>query len=139
MKKKFKIISKLALLLVIFGFFQPVACDLNGFEIAQGLISYEKAIWILAGLGVYMTFFLAVISIIYTLFLLLSKKDICSSNANKTDLALLLGSVAGSLAPFITIINGNNYIENGFYIIIAGWITSLLFYSLSKSAENHDA
>ena len=40
--KTFKILSKVALLLVIFGFFQPVACEQQGFDLADTLMEFGE-------------------------------------------------------------------------------------------------
>jgi hypothetical protein len=37
MKLNFRLIAKIGFLLVIFGFFMPIACDQNGFQIADYL------------------------------------------------------------------------------------------------------
>ena len=67
-KKIFRIISKLFLGFIIFGFFQPVACDQNGFELAENLYDTNMN---LVSIGLYVTFFVAVFSIFCTLFILL--------------------------------------------------------------------
>jgi len=39
-KQKLQIISKFGLLLVFIGFFMPITCNLNGFQIAQSLETF---------------------------------------------------------------------------------------------------
>ena len=70
-KKLSKILSKVALFLVIFGFFQPVACDQKGFDLAQSLIEMEEINYFISAIGLYVTFFAAAVSIVYTLILLI--------------------------------------------------------------------
>ena len=127
--KTFKLLSKLALLLVIFGFFQPVACDQQGFELAETFLEMGETNFTISAIGLYIAFFAAAISIVFTLFLLITKKEICSPMINKIDYLFLFLSITGGLIAFIFILSEFefDFINNGFYIIIAGWILSLIF------------
>lgn len=132
--KTFKLLSKLALILVVFGFFQPVACDQQGFELAESLMDMGEVNYSISAIGLYVTFFAAAISILLTVFLLVARKDICSPGANKIDLTLLLTSIAGGLVTFFFVISEFefDFINHGFYIIIAGWILSLVLSFVKK-------
>lgn len=126
MKKKLKLISKAALLLVIVGFFQPVACNQNGFELAKEFVSYDNE-WRFIGIGLYILFALISISLIYTFFMLIGNNDLCSTNT--IDFALLIGSVAVGLATLFSAKNFFNMeqAEKGFYLIVIGLLLSLVF------------
>ena len=134
-KKGLKILSKLALFLVVFGFFQPMACDQKGFELAETLINYEEVNYFISAIGLYVIFFAAILSIAFTLILLITKKDICSSSATKIDIILLSSSIIGGVNTFIFIINefDIDYIERGFYIVMVGWLSSLILLLCSNS------
>ena len=133
-KKLSKILSKVALFLVIFGFFQPVACDQKGFDLAQSLIEMEEINYFISAIGLYVTFFVFVVSIVYTLILLITKKNICTPKVNKVDFSLLLASIVGGLITFFFVISEFDIelVNQGFYIIIAGWVISLIFYFLRE-------
>jgi glucose uptake protein GlcU len=44
MKLNFRVIGKIALLLVVIGFFMPVACDQNGFQLAETFTETDSTI-----------------------------------------------------------------------------------------------
>ena len=127
-KKLFKIFSKVALCLVIFGFFQPVACEQQGFELAESLIEMGETNYLISAIGLYITFFAAAISILYTLILLIAKKDVCASKVNKFDFVFIFLSIIGGLVTFLFIITEFEFefINHGFYIIASGWLLSLI-------------
>lgn len=132
--KTFKLLSKIALLLVVFGFFQPVACDQQGFELAESLMEMGEVNYTVSAIGLYIAFFAAVISILISLILLITRKNICSSKINKIDFALLLASIVGGLITFFFVISEFefDFIDYGFYIIISGWILSIIFSCFAK-------
>ena len=134
-KKILKILSKAALLIVTFGFFQPVACSQNGFELSKGLTGSGQVNYLVAGLGLYVVFFAAVISIVFTLILLILGKNICAHKAFAVDLILLLSSIIGGAITILLMIDkfDLDIVGRGFYIIIAGWIGSLVLLLCSKS------
>ena len=126
---KFKILSKLALLLVVFGFFQPVACDHAGFELADNLMQMGDR-GTLSGIGLYVLFFAALLSVILTVVFLITKKKA----GTPLDMPLLLISIAGGICTYIGFISdfSIDILNNGAYMIIVGWILSLIFLLISK-------
>ena len=48
----FRTIGKIGFLLVFFGFFMPVACDMNGFQLADSGLASNALILVLYGLFV---------------------------------------------------------------------------------------
>jgi hypothetical protein len=55
-------ISKIGLLLVVIGFFLPVACDSNGFDIASGLMKANRTQW--QGILLYVMFISAAVGVV---------------------------------------------------------------------------
>lgn len=112
--------------MVIVGFFQPVACNQNGFKLAKEFVSYDNE-WRFIGIGLYILFALISISLIYTFFMLIGNNDLCSTNT--IDFALLIGSVAVGLATLFSAKNFFNMeqAEKGFYLIVIGLLLSLVF------------
>ena len=138
MKKNIlKILSKVALLFVIFGFFEIVAWEEKGFILARMLIDFGEFNYILSGLGVYFIIFFSVLSVYYTLILLIREKDICSARVNKIDIFFLASGIVGCIISFVFFIKefGIDSIEYGFYIIISGFIISLIFLIIALSIE----
>ena len=128
-KSKFRILSKVALLLVVFGFFMPVACNQNGFQMAdtgfklgeRGSPAKVSAIFL------YILFFSALISIGFTIYTYVMKKKI------KTilDFPCLLVSIGAGIIAY-SVLSDNDIkilkvLSSGGYSIIIGWITSLAF------------
>jgi ABC-type Fe3+ transport system permease subunit len=134
MKKVFKIISKFVLILVIFGFLQPVACNMKGFQLAETLLKYEQPNYTVAALGLYLTFFAAVISLVCAIVILLSKHKISDEREKKIDSGLFVVGIAGIIITFICIISEFNFdaLNYGSYLIISGWILSLIFRIIGK-------
>lgn len=128
-KKVIRIISKVALFLVLFGFFQPVACDMKGFQLANHLMEYHESTFTIASIGVYVVFFAAVLSIFFSIILLITKQNLCSTKATGIDFTLLLLSIAGGVIAVLVLIDqiGKDIFNNGSYIILAGWVVSLIF------------
>jgi len=117
MKLNLRILSKLALLLVVFGFFMPMSCDFNGFQIADH--ASERPLF---AVMMYIIFFSAVISIAlgYRIY-----KNLPS--AIFLDIALLASGVASGLTLYFNAMYGELRMQIGCYCIIVGWVLSGLF------------
>lgn len=113
---------QIALLLVIFGFFQPVACDQPWFELAETLFDFEEFSYTVAAIGLYIVFFAALASIVYTVYLFVVKKDICVKGSFKIDFIILLASIAGGVITFLFILNEFDVdcLDTGCYFILVG-------------------
>ena len=139
-KKGLRILSKVALLAVVFGFFQPVACDKQGFDLAD-YVSYEFNWGGLAATGLYVLFFAVVFSIGYTLVLLILNKGIASKIATTLDFAALIVSVSGGAIAFFTTTNRFpmdmiiDELNSGTYFILAGWIASFILLLISSGIK----
>jgi hypothetical protein len=111
MKLNFRIIGKFCFLLVIIGFFMPVACDANGFQIARS--DYVKPALSMALYGLFIS---AIIGLIIGVILLLIKKNI----PVVIDWLVVLVCICCGLIPFF--INIRNYqFQSGMYVILAGY------------------
>ena len=137
MKNIWKIISKVALFLVIFGFFQPVACDMKGFDLAKYLMDVGEAKYSISAIGLYLCFFMAAFAILMAIIFFATKKSaesLSSSTANVVDLVSLILGFGGGLASFFILCSeiGRDSLQSGFYLILVGWALSLIFYIISK-------
>ena len=116
----FRIIAKFALLLVFFGFFMPIACDANGFQLAVGLIG--------TGFGLLLSimFISAVFGIIIGILLLYTKRNI----KENIDWIVIFVCIISGILAFSMI--GFESLQIGAYIIIIGWIMALCYQIISK-------
>jgi chromate transport protein ChrA len=124
MNLSFRTIGKIGLLLVIIGFLMPVACDMTGFELAGYMKDNGKAF---EGLLFYLLFISAVIGLIIGV-LLLMKKNI----KPVIDWSVIAVCIASGLYLYFTQFKKNVELQNGAYVILAGWIVSLAFQIISK-------
>jgi predicted MFS family arabinose efflux permease len=118
MKISFRIIAKFALLLVIFGFFMPIACDMNGFKLAQFMTDNDKTF---EGLLMYLLFISAAAGVVVGVLLLLRK----SINVN-VDWLIIGVCIASGLIVYFTQLKDGPDLQNGAYVIVAGWIIALV-------------
>jgi len=107
----FRAISKFGFLLVIIGFFMPIACDLNGFQLASN-VELEKAI-LLYGL-----FIVACIGFIIGVLLLMKK-----SIPPVIDWIIIVVVIGIG----IVLMSQNELeLQSGAYVIMVGCIVSLI-------------
>jgi len=120
----FRLIAKLGLILVVIGFFMPVACDSNGFQIADFFMKNDN---VLQGILTYLIFISAVIGVIIGALLLTGKASIGSN----IDLIVIIVSIAAGLIVYFGSMKNNVKLQNGAYVIIVGWAVALVFQVLS--------
>jgi len=124
-RKTFRIISKVALLLVIFGFFMPVACGRTGFELTKtmGDLGAEGSTFSIASFLLILMFVSAIVGMV----LLLVKR----STLLLDWIVLLTGLGSGGMAYLMvrgkgaivrSVMEGS--LDVGTYFIIAGWTIS---------------
>lgn len=123
MKISFRIIAKFALLLVVFGFFMPIACDMNGFQLAEFMTDNDKTF---EGLLLYLLFISAVAGVAVGVLLLLKK----SININ-VDWIIIAVCIASGLIVYFTQFKDIE-LQNGAFVILAGWIIALAAQIYSK-------
>ena len=139
MKISFRFIAKIGLLLVVLGFFMPIARQ-NGFELAQSWIKSDKTISAVGLSGLvgsdntisavflYIVFCAAAAGCIIGVLLLLKRKI-----KIHFDWICVLASIGSGLIVYFAEFGGQN-LQTGAYLILAGWIIALIaqFLSLRK-------
>ena len=124
MKLNYRFIAKAGLLLVVLGFFMPVACGMNGFENASEMMTGGDA---LSGLLLYIMFFSAIAGAIIG-FMLLSNKTVDS----KYDWVAISVCIASGLIVYFSQGGTDIPLETGAYVILIGWIIALGAQILAK-------
>ena len=123
MKLNFRTIGKAGFLLVFFGFFMPVACNQNGFEIAKHLTNANETF---SGLLMYLLFISAAAGLAIGVFLLMRKKI----NPN-LDWLVICACIISGLIVYFRHLDGIE-LQQGAYMILIGWITALAAQIASK-------
>ena len=123
MKFDFRIIGKLGLLLVIIGFLMPVACDMNGFQLANYMLEEGE---VFDGLLFYLLFLSAVAGVVIGV-LLLIKKNI-NPISDWVDIGVCI--ISGLILYFKLL--EELELQNGAYVILTGWIVALVLQIISK-------
>jgi hypothetical protein len=112
-------IGKFCFLLVIIGFFMPIACQQNGFQLANLFIQMDSAA---TGFLLYGLFITAIIGLIIGVLLML-KKNV----PNIVDWIILLVCICCGLVVYFGALSEMEVgIESGAYFILIGWISILI-------------
>ena len=132
-KSRFRILSKVALLLVVFGFFMPISCNQNGFQLMEygfrlGRTGSTASICAFF-LGV--LFFAVIISIGLFVYNYVTKKNLISA----VDVPCLIVSIASGLIAFLLLGRADFKLQIGTIFIILGWVSSSLFLILSTDKK----
>ena len=115
----FRVIAKCALLLVIIGFFMPVACDRTGFQIADFYMNRDNPI---NGILMYVTFISAVVGLAIGVMLIMGKR----LGSNIDWIVIIVCIISGLTVYFSTALSDHNIrLQTGAYLILAGWIAAL--------------
>jgi len=131
MKLNGRLIAKLALLLVIIGFFMPVACDRTGFEIAQSMVKSNNNV--LGGILMYLLLASAAAGFIIGVFLLMKKKV----NPG-CDWIVIIACIASGLIVYFRTLSGRGpdpELQPGAYVIITGWVIALCAQVFSQTKK----
>jgi len=121
MKINFRILAKAGFLLVFLGFFMPMACDLNGFQLAQAMSGISPLLmWLM---------FLAAVAGIVVGVLLLLNKDTLPVIAEWIILGVCVGS--GLIVYLTTLGKGITY-QIGSFVVLLGWIVAVAGHVLAK-------
>jgi uncharacterized PurR-regulated membrane protein YhhQ (DUF165 family) len=128
MKPKWLIFSKVSLLLLCIGFFMPVSCDSNGVELARMFYQMQAPGYAIL---VWIVLIAAILSIVISLFYIknLKKEPLIA------DWILLSGSIFSGLFTLSKMSQEYFNLQAGAYIIIAGWILSLIFLILATCSK----
>ena len=130
--------SKISLILVVVGFFMPVACNLNGFEIAEQLINFSDigSTATIAAVLLYLMFIGAASGVVLL---------IINRHSLQVDWMIFLISFASGLTSYL-ILQGNNSLsmhiaekslDTGAYVIILGWVLSGVTLILASSSKTN--
>jgi hypothetical protein len=106
------------------GFFMPMACQMNGFQIADTMINQSGGV--LEGLLLYLLFVSALAGVVVGILLLLKKVIPVSA-----DWAAIIVSIGSGLIVYIKTFNKAE-LQTGAYVILVGWIVALAAQGVSK-------
>lgn len=120
MKGKMIKASKISLLLVVIGFFMPVSCNCNGFELTRLFYRYKQIDYVFL---ILLVFVAATTSICITL----CRKDKSNAESLVADWLLLIASISGGLFSIGRANREYFELQIGAWFIIIGWILSLIF------------
>jgi len=125
MKLNFRVLGKMALLLVVIGFLMPVACNRDGFEIARALNNANRTF---DAILMYLLFFSAIAGAAVGVLLLLRKKI-----KPIFDWVFLLSCIGSGLFVYFNVLRSEQInLQHGAYFILAGWIIALITQIVSK-------
>jgi len=125
-KMSFRTFGKIGFLLVIIGFFMPIACDSNGFEIAKALNKGDET---LSAILLYVLFAAAVVGVVIGILLLLKNKV-----KVYIDWVCLLACIGSGLYLYLPHLDDKFKpdLQTGAYVILIGWIIALAAQIISK-------
>jgi hypothetical protein len=136
MKIGLRIVAKVCLLLVILGFFMPVACEQNGFDLAKFASSGQSGSDMsLIGVALYALFAFACLGTIL-LFVLASKTSLHIG----LDWLATLGAATSVVVVFIKGPSHDFYqFQTGAYLILCGLVGSLVIMFMASVANEAPA
>jgi len=113
----FRTIGKFGLLLVVIGFFMPVACDMNGFQLASEMNGDDA----ISAIFLYALFVSALVGCIIGV-LLLMKKNVKIS----IDWICILVCIGSGLFVYFKELNDLDDLQRGAYFILIGWVIAFI-------------
>jgi len=124
--KTLRLLSKTGLLVAMIGFFMPVACNLNGFELARYASSFNSGLNLLT-ISLYGIFLFSCLGVILLLLIALGKQF-----SIKWDWVAAIGALIFSIIVFTNLNGGKdnwsgNIFQSGAYFIMIGVIASICF------------
>ena len=120
----FRFISKIGLLLVVIGFFMPVACNRNGLEIANFMVNNKH---VFEGLLVYVLLISAIAGALIGVLLLMNKRL-----SSSVDWLVIILCIASGLIVYLGSLKRGPDLQTGAYLILIGWIVAFGGQLLSK-------
>ena len=123
MSLSFRILAKAALILVVIGFFMPISCNMNGFQIASTYMQGGNAI---VGLMFYLVFLSALAGVILGVLLYLKKINV------KPLIDLIIVGVCAGLILILLITQENMGLQIGAFFALIGGIGAAVLQILSK-------
>jgi len=131
-KKTMRVVSRIGLLLVIIGFFMPISCNMNGFQLANSLETLSGTT--LLSLSLYVVFIFSCFGIILPIVYFFIKKPYSIKNDWVTIITIIISFTFFILSCIGNESNSIFRLQSGAYIIIIGLLLSLIclfFYSFS--------
>jgi len=124
----FRVIGKFCLLLVIFGFFMPMACDQNAFQIIdKGMLKTEGTV------AIYVAFILSIIGLIIGISLLMKKRVPIFIDWLIT---LVVSGIVIVMFYYVGYKQGyHKYFQSGAYVVLIGSIIALIAQIISAFLE----
>ncbi|HCC36455.1 MAG TPA: hypothetical protein DEQ14_01910 [Treponema sp.] len=125
MSMSLRSIGKLGFLLVLIGFLMPVACDMNGFDLADMFMEMDSA-----GNAVllYGVFFLALAGLVIGALLIMNK-----SVPIAADWVILLACIGCGLGVYFGALSEDSVkLQSGAYMIVVGWAVVLVAQLISN-------
>jgi hypothetical protein len=126
-KSTLKIIGKVGILLVVLGFFMPVSCDLNGFEMANYILKMDSSNAV--GIALYLLFISSLISGLLIIPLLMNKKLHIGIDWSCLILSIGCGIYAYSKLEDSIAMYGalsGQKLQSGGWFILIGWIVAFV-------------
>jgi len=122
--KKLRLLSKTGLLVTMIGFFMPVACNLNGFELARYTSTFNSGFNLLA-VSLYGIFIFSCLGVILLLLIALGIQF-----SIKWDWVAEIGTVISAIVVFVNLNGGKsdwggNIFQSGAYVMLLGLLVSL--------------
>jgi uncharacterized protein (TIGR02145 family)/uncharacterized repeat protein (TIGR02543 family) len=115
----FRIIGKLGYIFVVIGFCMPIACDMNGFKLADYMMGNERAMF---GVLTIVMLVVAVIGVILGIVFLTGKKIHAV-----VDWITAAVCIASGLIVYLGCLNDDGVeLQSGAYVILVGWIVTLV-------------
>jgi hypothetical protein len=124
MNLSFRLIAKVGLLLVVIGFFMPIACDQNGLEIAKYLVKNNQT---LEGILLYAVLISAIVGVLIGVSLLMNKRI-----GDSIDWLVIIVCIASGLVVYFRLLKKGPDLQTGAYLILIGWIIAFGGQLLSK-------
>jgi nitrate reductase gamma subunit len=133
MKLNYRLIAKIGLLLVLIGFFMPVACKQTAFEVAQNAVKHDNSM--LKGLLLYLMALSAAAGVLVGVLLLLK---IGKVKVNVDWIIIIVCIASGLIALFIQLDQLGRFKKHlepqaGAFMILIGWIIAVCGQFMSKA------
>jgi len=109
-----RLFAKFGLLLVIIGFFMPVACNRNGLEIANFMVNNKHVI---EGILTYVLLISAIIGVLIGDSLLMGR-----GVSKGVDWLVIIICIASGLIVYLGSLKNGPKLQTGAYLILIGWI-----------------
>ena len=115
----FRIIGKLGYIFVVIGFCMPIACDMNGFKLADYMMGNERAMF---GVLTIVMLVVAVIGVILGIVFLTGKKIHAV-----VDWITAAVCIASGLIVYLGCLKDDSVeLQSGAYVILVGWVVTLI-------------